>query len=259
MFLNLNKPQNLKSRKNSEEASTRINSGIQKINNKLKIKDNFKNVKINNNYYHKINKDIINTTDRNTNYTYKNKDSTIYLPYIKNNNSTETEPNDITFNYEKRKKTVNYIKIREPIINDIIAKRKTHIKNIKSLNKLNQKFKIGLRKQPSLEKLYEKISKTENFIYYNTEIRNYLKKNNYKVNEKINSDDLYKSVDQSRKKIIDTSSVLKNYDLMINNKLKTLQQNKEMIQHNNKIKKNIENIEERMIGLLCDVNKFEED
>ena len=145
--------------------------------------------------------------------------------------------------------------------NGINPKSKTHIKNKKSFskNKLNQRFKIGLRKQPSLEKLYEKISKTENYIDYNKEIRNYLKKNNYKVNEKIDSDDLYKSVDQSRRKIIDASSVLKNYDLMVNNKLKTLQQNKEMIQHNNKIKKNIENIEERMIGLLCDVNKFEED
>ena len=40
---------------------------------------------------------------------------------------------------------------------------------------------------------------------------------------------------------------------MLNNKLKSLDQNKEIIQHNNKIKKNIENIEERMIGLLCDV------
>ena len=40
---------------------------------------------------------------------------------------------------------------------------------------------------------------------------------------------------------------------MLNNNLKSLDQNKEMIQHNNKIKKNIENIEERMIGLLCNV------
>ena len=45
---------------------------------------------------------------------------------------------------------------------------------------------------------------------------------------------------------------------MIDNKLKTLKQNNEVIQHNNKIKKNIENIEERMIGLFCDVNNYED-
>ena len=260
-FLNLNKPLNLKSRKNSEEASTRMNSGIQKINNKLKIKNDFNNLKINNNYYYKIKKENINNIDRNSNNNNKNNNSSIVLPYIKTNNSLRTEASDVTYNYRERKKTVDFIKITEPIKRDINIKRNDRIKNIKTCNhiKLGEKYRLALRKQPSLEKLYEKISRTENFICYNQEIKNYLKKNNYKVKDKIDTDDLYKSVDQSRRKIIDVSSVQKNYDLMVNNKLKTLQQNKEVIQHNKKIKKNIEDIQERMIGLLCDVNKFEDE
>ena len=35
--------------------------------------------------------------------------------------------------------------------------------------------------------------------------------------------DLYKSVDKSRKKVTDASSLLKNYELMVDNKLKTLE------------------------------------
>ena len=110
-----------------------------------------------------------------------------------------------------------------------------------------------------LEKLYETLSKTEDFIGYNKEIENYLKYNNYKIKEKINSDVLYKTVDQSRRRITDNSSVKKNYDIMINNKFKSYEQNKEMILNSNKIKKNIENIEERMIDLLCEVNNQNED
>ena len=75
------------------------------------------------------------------------------------------------------------------------------------------------------------------------------------MNEKINSSDLYKSVDKSRKKITDISFIQKNNDLILNTKMNNSEQNKAMIQYNNKIKKNIENIEERMIGLMCDVNK----
>ena len=110
-----------------------------------------------------------------------------------------------------------------------------------------------------LEKLYETISKTENFIEYNKEIKKYLKQNNYDIKDKINSDELYQSVDQSRRKITDISSIQKNYEMMVNNKLKSFEQNNEMIQNNKKIKQNIENIEERMIDLLCDVNNQYED
>ena len=274
-FLNTNNQNNinyidkLKSRKSSGEATTRMNSGIKKLNIKLKINDDNNNFfKINNginkNNLVKINNTldyIPNNYNNNDNNILKNNESLIlpmintnnnynYKQDLKNNliNSTEREiiedinklilPKEKDFNTEKKK--INY--------------NKKNYNSINSTKKSKIKKKIALRKpNNALEKLYEKISKTENYIEYNKEIKNYLKKNNYDVNNNIDSDDLYKSVDQSRKKITDTSTIQKNYDIMVNNKLKSLEQNKEMILHNNKIKQKIENIEERMIGLLCEV------
>ena len=182
---------------------------------------------------------------------------------VKDNNITYSENNSHN-NLEKSndKETKNdYIKITEPNKYELKRDKNKANSNKRKIKKKKVKIKkIDLRK-PSmgLEKLYETLSKTEDFIGYNKEIENYLKYNNYKIKEKINSDILYKTVDQSRRKITDNHSVKKNYDIMINNKFKSYEQNKEMILNSNKIKKNIENIEERMIDLLCEVNNQNED
>ena len=268
-FLNTNNQQYLNcigkinSRKSSGDASTRMNSGVRKINNKIKYNDDSINF-FNNKKSYIINSYKENILDKKNNNIAKSCNS-IILPYIQNtNDSIKNELNNKdNKNYEKKNiKTIDYIKLTEPKNEEIINKNEINInkQNFNSINRKKSKNKkvkkIILRKyQTGLEKLYEKISKTENFIDYNKEIKNYLKKNNYNVNEKINSSDLYKSVDKSRKKITDISFIQKNNDLILNTKMNNSEQNKAMIQYNNKIKKNIENIEERMIGLMCDVNK----
>ena len=251
--------QNIKSRKNSMESSTRMNSGVKMLKIKLKINDFYKahkknkSVNVNNTLYKKeINE-----------YNYKNN-NTVNLPLIKANNNITYSENKSHNNLEKSndKETKNdYIKITEPNKYELKRDKNKANSNKRKIKKKKVKIKkIDLRK-PSmgLEKLYETLSKTEDFIGYNKEIENYLKYNNYKIKEKINSDVLYKTVDQSRRRITDNSSVKKNYDIMINNKFKSYEQNKEMILNSNKIKKNIENIEERMIDLLCEVNNQNED
>ena len=259
-FLNTNKsnPDKLvSSRKSSGEATTRMNSGVKKLNINLKIKDDL------NNFLGKAN----NTTDKiqyNDKKIIKNNNS-IILPLIKNDNINYSTNESNYYNKIKnnnKKKEDDNIKIIEP--NEKEMKNKFYKINISknnfnTINKraLKHKKKIGLRKQTiGLEDLYEKISKTDNFIDYNKEIRNYLKENKYDIKNNINGKELYKSVDKSRRKITDNSSIQKNYDLMVDNKLKSYEQNKKIFQNNDKIKKNIENIEERMIDLLCDVNKY---
>ena len=86
-------------------------------------------------------------------------------------------------------------------------------------------------------------------IIYNLDIK--------EMREKKYGNELYSTVDMSRKKISDISDIKKNYDFMMENKLKTYEQNREIMHYTNKIKKNIENIEEKMIGLLCEVNKYD--
>jgi hypothetical protein len=248
---------NIKSRKSSGDATTRMSSGVKNLN-KLKMNDFYEITKKNNpNNFNKIS----NTLDKNDKMEsnediYKNNNS-IILPPIKTNNNFSY--NSDTNNEKEEIK--EHIKKNEPIKIEI-KKEKNKINSVRR-NSSKEKVKnrrIVLRK-PSmgLEKLYETISKTENFIEYNKEIKKYLKQNNYDIKDKINSDELYQSVDQSRRKITDISSIQKNYDMMVNNKLKSFEQNNEIIQNNKKIKQNIENIEERMIDLLCDVNNQYED
>ena len=257
----------------SGEVSTRMNSGVKKLKNKIKLNDDTINNFINNTNNKLLYKEN-NNIDSNKIKNKKNSKSynSIILPYIQNNNdSLRNESNNKNNkNQDNNKRQINtfeYIKITEPnkeeIINDKNDKNKLNINkiNFNSINKKKTKNKkvnktILRKNQTGVENLYEKISKTDDFIKYNKEIKNYLKKNNYNIDDKINSNDLYKSVDQSRKKITDLRFIHKNHDLILNTKMKHFELSKDRIQYNNKIKKNIENIEERMIGLMCNVNKY---
>jgi len=271
-FLNTNNKQyfsymggKLNSRKSSGQASTRINSGIKQFTDIKFINDD------SNNLYKNIGRKIAasNTADefgiQNSDVKMKSKNyNSIILPSITNSklmNKSNIE------DYE-RKKTIDYIKINEPSYSNIkteVNQTNQSLNNesknssiiVKKRLKNRKKNRLSLKKQPTpLENLYEKLSKSDNAIEYNKEIKYFLKKNNYKYNDKINDQDLYKSVDQSRKKVTNSSSLQKNYDLMVDNKLKSLEQNRQMNQYNNKIKKNFEDIEERMIGLLCHMNRY---
>ena len=246
----------LKSRKSSGEASTRMNSGIKKFNIKLKINDDANYFKNNNgNNLIKINNTLDNIQN-NTNDNNNKINESLILPMINNNYNSRKELKNNLINNTERELINDINKFIQPKEKKIKSEKINNYGSINNKNKKKSKNKkkMTLRKPINvLEKLYEKISRTENYIEYNKEIKNYLKKNNYDVNNNIDGNDLYKSVDKSRRKITDTSSSQKNYEIMLNNNLKSLDQNKEMIQHNNKIKQNIENIEERMIGLLCDV------
>ena len=244
----------LKSRKSSGDATTRMSSGVKKLNIKLKINAHEITKKNEPNILNKLNK-TIDKMDKSENNEQKNNNS-IILPSIKINNSSY-----IPYKNNEKEENNDYIKITEPNKHDIMReKKKINVKKRNSNKKKVKNKKIVLRKPAmGLEKLYETISKNENFIEYNKEIKNYLKHNNYKINDKINSNELYQSVDQSRKKITNINSIQKNYELMVNIKLKSFEQNYEMIQNNKKIRQNIENIEERMIDLLCDVNNQYED
>lgn len=271
-FLNTNNQQyfsymggKLNSRKSSGQASTRINSGVRQFTDIKFINDD------SNNIYKNIGRKIAasNTADefgiQNSELKVKSKNyNSIILPSITNNkvmNKSNIENNE-------RKKTIDYIKINEPNysaikteVNQANQSINNESKNSSSITKkrlkARRKNRLSLKKQPTpLENLYEKLSKSDNAIEYNKEIKYFLKKNNYKYADKINDQDLYKSVDKSRKKVTDASSLQKNYDLMVDNKLKSLEQNRQMNRHNNKIKKSFEDIEERMIGLLCHMNRY---
>lgn len=252
LFLNT-----IDSRKSSGKTSTRINSGVETLNDKMNLNND------NINFFHKINNrnNIYKENNNDKNKTIAKSCNSIILPLIQNNNDSLRNESNQKKIKDNENRSIDYIKISEPKNEDMINKLNINKNHYKSINnkksKKKQVKKIILRKyELGLENLYEKISKTENYIDYNKEIKNYLKSNNYDVNDKINAKDLYKTVDKNRKKIINISFIQKNNELISNSKINNFEQNKDMIQYNKKIKKNIENIEERMIGLMCDVNKY---
>ena len=287
-FLNTNNQQyfnyigNLGSRQSSGQASTRVNSGIPKFSD-IRINDDINNFRpnrrnntkpslynINNNIQkiYKANNTFDNINNEN-NKKSKNHNSLV-LPYINNirsyNNTIQNESMEDSDNIKYRKNTLDYIKIAEPKNSDIsIQVNDETNKDIKNNSKIIEKKRFSIKKRKSislkkhpiaLENLYEKLSKTDESIKYNKEIKNYLKKNRYKINDKINDNDLYRSVDRSRRKITDISNIQKNYNLMVNNNFENVEQKNDIIQFNDKIKTNMENIEERMFRLICKMNNY---
>ena len=281
-------------RQNSGEASTRMNSAVKGINffnkdNNIKNNiNNFETIKLNkikNTLYNEYNiSNIINNKSRNkfdkkkynirTERTEKLKNfNSIILPYINEHNKNNSNKiiktenkEDINNKKNLRTKTIDYSKLEHPDNKHIKIRDNNQTFNIdekaNSLTKkiLKEKHKniIGLKKHPSpLETLYDKISKSDNSFDYNKDISDYLEKSNYQLKEKKYGNELYSTVDMSRKKISDISDIKKNYDFMMENKLKTYEQNREIMHYTNKIKRNMENIEEKMIGLLCEVNKYD--
>ena len=230
------------SRQSSGVASTRINSGINdfekiQIRQQTNTEDERKNIK-----KYELPEEGIPSLKRG---------NTIILPKINNFRNNNDLKNDISKIEKKYSMKYNYhytkpaeiIKISEP---------KDYYDNIKKTKSNKKNYLLKKVKSP-VEMLYEKVSKNDDFTEHNIEIINYLKKNCYNVKPQINEKKLYYSVERNRKKIID-NTYLKNImntekSISSNNVL-----NNKIMQCNDKAKKNIERVEERLISILCDLN-----
>ena len=236
-YLNLLKQKG--SRQSSGVASTRINSGINDFEHlHLRVQTNPENELKNENYSQFIERNPIKRVN------------TVKLPLI-NSRKNSDDLKDETNKMEEKEKFIrnykyrytrlpDYIKIFEPkFYYEFIKKRRSTKKNIKI-------------KSP-IEELYEKVSKNDDFTEHNTEVINYLKKNHYNVKPQINEKQLYRSVERNRKKIIDNTCLKKimksDLNLSSNNVL-----NNKIKQYNDKAKKDIELVEERLMAILCDLN-----
>ena len=193
-FLNTNNQQyfnymggQLNSRKSSGQASTRINSGIRQFTDIKFINDD------SNNLHKNIGRKIVGSSTedefgiQSSDIKKKSKNyNSIILPNISNNKLM----NKSKIENKERKKTIDYIKINEPNysiikteVNKINKSLRNESKNAKTIIKKDiktrKKNRLSLKKQPTpLENLYEKLSKSDNAIEYNKEIKFFLKKNN---------------------------------------------------------------------------------
>ena len=100
--------------------------------------------------------------------------------------------------------------------------------------------------------LYDKLSKKDDLINYQKEIKKYLSNKKYDISIKMNPSSVCNNFENCREKIY-KSECLKN-DIHLRKQLGRNELKNERINTDNKIKNKINNIEDKVIKLFCDIN-----
>ena len=107
-------------------------------------------------------------------------------------------------------------------------------------------------KKSNLEVLYDRISKKDDLLNYQKEIKKYLSNKKYDISIKMNPSSVCNNFENCREKIYQ-SECLKN-DMQLRKQLGRIELNSQRINTDNKIKNKINNIEDKVIKLFCDIN-----
>ena len=104
-----------------------------------------------------------------------------------------------------------------------------------------------------MEKLYDNISKKDDLLNYQKDIKKYLINKKYDISVKINPTSICNNFENAREKIYESEFLKNDYQLrkQIGGNLKDAEKK------NNddlKIKNKMDNIEDKMIKLFCDIN-----
>ena len=213
-------------------------------------------------------------------------DNKKYLDFLKNGNSRRSSAKVSTrvnsaLNYFENVKYQYNNEIKQKDIDNFLenpenqitirknkGRNKSHMADIASLiTEINDKNKIENRKyskfyvktvdndssKSPLENLYNNISTKENLLNYQQDINAYLKNRKYELSPKVNPSDICKNFEKTRKKICQTEILKKDIQLrkQINGNVPFALR----INDNNiKIEKNIDNIEDKIIKIYCNIN-----
>jgi hypothetical protein len=176
---------------------------------------------------------------------------------IKNEN--EKSSNNASKNFKKqisKKASANPLKENK----DKIKKDKLGL----SINNIDNKFNKYLKEQTKtfgnnntlnspLENLYEKMYKKEDLLIYQPEIKDYLENKKYDVSVKLNPSIICNNFEKTREKIC-TSEFLKN-NMQLRKQIGNVESKVEEINDNDiKVMNKMNNIEDKMIKLFCDIN-----
>ena len=133
-----------------------------------------------------------------------------------------------------------------------------------SINNIDNKFNKYLKEQTitfgnnntlnsPLENLYEKMYKKEDLLIYQPEIKDYLENKKYDVSVKLNPSIICNNFEKTREKIC-TSEFLKN-NMQLRKQIGNVESKVEEINDNDiKVMNKMNNIEDKMIKLFCDIN-----
>ena len=189
------------------------------------------------------------------------KESTRYNSAV-NQSENEKNRNNTSFNV---KKSVKKRASQELPLNN---QKKLHHMNKDKLtidinnieNKRNKSIKKETKKignynvlNSPLEKLYDKMSTKENLLIYQPEIKNYLENKKYDTSVKLNPSNICNNFEKTREKIC-SSEFLKN-NMQLRKQMGNIESKVEEINDNDiKAMNKMNNIEDKMIKLFCDIN-----
>lgn len=276
----LNKLKYEYSRESSAKISTRVNSAmglfenIQFINNLYKYQNHntVKNDSINNNNNIHIN---INTSIDNLNLNSLNTENTNITNNINNNTETTIFPlknekggsNSSDFRNIERVSINNNSNITEEVKKRVNRKSIRGNSFIISGREKSKKIKIQTKKlnkellKSTLEKLYEKMTKTnnnnKNGFKFNNQIKKYIisKKGSlsYEGKKYINPFNISNNIENVRQKL-SNNIYIKNDIYLRRIGANSLDNINKLNKRNEKIQQNMNNIEDKMIKILCELN-----
>ena len=163
-------------------------------------------------------------------------------------------------NDNKLKRKIKFIsrisrKSRKSKFNDDSEKRNNDL-GIRQFNTEKKYTKTidnnDILKSP-LERLYDKISTKENLLNYQPEIKDYLENRKYDISIKINPSLICNNFEKTREKVCQSDTFKQ--DLHLRKQLDDYTTNIDKINNNDlKTKDKINNVEDKMIKLFCDIN-----
>ena len=234
-----------------------------------KLKSTFNNISNIDHFFQEKNNSISNI---NNNYKSRNGFE-IYSNKLHRSNSISQYENDQVETTTEKLPLIKNVK-RRSLIN--LKKRYINNEEEKSENKVTQFIKlfpshlykrligntsdtrkIALRFKSPLEKLYEKVSATDNQLKFNKKIKNYLKNRGLDISDDVSVKEICRQINNSKIKIVDKDLLIKDIELRSQNfdSRETSKEKLEKLKFDNNIKEIMNASQNKMLELFCHFHK----
>ena len=223
------------SRGSSAKISTRVNSAL----------NLFENVKYPNNNNINYPREINLSKLKSLNLKEINNINNINNISTNNNNNKKLIKKPSRMNYINRTRNIK-------LSNLLTENNNSNNKDIKHNKYYIKTSENNDLKKSNLELLYDRISKKDDLLNYQKEIKRYLSNKKYDISIKMNPSSVCNNFENCREKIYQ-SECLKD-DMQLRKQLGRNELNNQRINTDNKIKNKINNIEDKLIKLFCDIN-----
>jgi len=225
---------------NNEKVIRETKKDIMTLKETIKSMDNFDK-------YYKLENKIKNNDINKIKFEYKNRKSS---PNI----STRFSSTNVKRESKAALKRKNNIGITGKKISEQIRPSMINIDNNFNKNRfIKQQIKTMGNSENILENLYDKMSTKEDLLIFQPDIKQYLENKKFDVSIKLTPSNICNNFEKTREKIC-TSDFLKN-NIQLRKQMGNIESKVEEINNNDtKAINKMNNIEDKMIKLFCDIN-----